>query len=272
MNKIINPLNKNYISPRKSGYTDDYDLFTTAEGNRDILEPHVLKLNDSMQKFSNISSITCIPIEKPTGKAIYEIIDGQHRFKACVGMKLPIEFDIWDIKKDTMIPLNENSKNWSLYDYLNYGIANGIEDYIELKRYIEETGFTLTTLIELFGPKDLPGYIKGRANLFKKLEWRIEDKERGENILNLVQEFNRVYSVRHYNHIRFVLAFKDVYNSPQYNHEVMMYQMSQCSQKLTAQASKADYIKNFEVVYNHNKTKKITFPIKNVVIGKGKSE
>ncbi len=108
----------NIESIRVTGSTSNYKLFVPAIGNRDIQQGHVLSIMESMQLNGNISAITCREITVD-GENKLEVMDGQHRLEALKLCQLPVEFDIWKMKKRGMIALNEHQKNWKLEDYLN---------------------------------------------------------------------------------------------------------------------------------------------------------
>lgn len=242
-----------YISKRiYSGFEKDYNKFVTCEGNRGIRPGQVMKLHDSMRVHHNISSISCFKSHKYPDK--YVIFDGQHRFEASKQLKQPVEFSVWDVNEEAMIALNENQVNWKLEDYLNYNVSIGKEDYIVLDHYRKSTGMAITALIELFSYEDSSAtYYKSRSEVFKSGLWRIKDKEKSEELLGYLLDFYNRFGIKHSTHLKFILAFKDIFNSPQYNHDRMVDQISKCSQMLTKQANRIDYVKCFELVYNYNK-------------------
>lgn len=259
-----NVLKLNPLSKRITGTTKDYSLFLTVEGNRAINQKHVAKLVDSMQTHGNISAIICRQIEKEK-EIFYEIMDGQHRVEAAKICNLPIEYDCWDITNRGMIALNENQKNWTLDDYVNFGVADGLNDYIILSKYRESSGMALTALIEIFGGNKIDPERKKegegntrrqfkemgvRYDTFKRLTWKIPNLERSESILNMLQDFYTKFNVQHWKNHRFVSAFITVLNSGNYDHERMLSQMDK-GVKLTRQQKQGDFIANFEHVYNH---------------------
>ena len=259
---------KNPLSKRFSSTTKDYSLFLPVIGNRPINKKHVARLVNSMQNHGNITAIICreVPDQK-----IYEIMDGQHRFEAAKTCELPIEFDCWDITNRGMIALNENQKNWSLEDYLNFGVSDGLQDYITLKNFREETGLSMVALLEIFGANKYDsarseGAIrfsrKGgnkefgiRYDAFKRLEWGIPNLARSEEILRMLKDFYEKFNVSHWRMQRFIAAFISILNSGLYDHEVMMKQMEKCSGLLRRQANQGEYVRNFEMVYNYNSSK-----------------
>lgn len=248
--------NKNtYISKRISGWEMDYNKFTYSTLNRPVNLNQVMRLHDSMQRHDNISAISCI--KDKDGKL--KIIDGQHRFEACKELKIPIEYDIWDIEEDSMIVLNESQKNWKLEDYLNYGVKNKKEDYILLDEYRKKTGIGLGALIELFSDEKSINQYKSRNEIFKSMLWKMGNNKTSLEILNLILELYEKFGVKHYFHLRFILAFRDIYNSSQYSHKRMIEQINKGSLQLTPQINKVDHIRCFEKVYNFGRKDEILF-------------
>lgn len=247
-----------YISPRIAGHSADYDLFKLNIRNRALNKKHIAKLVQSMKANGNISSLTCreITIEN---KKYFEIIDGQHRFEALKIIGLPVEFDCWSLDNKAMIALNENQKNWTLEDYLHFGVEDGIEDYVYLNEWRRKTGVTLGGLLEIFAPVAPPSYeLKGHKiginQTFKNLSWRIQDKAQGEKILSCLQDFYFKLNVGHWNNKRFISAFIDLYKNPAYDHIRMLEQLKKEGNALHKQSSKAEYIKNFINAYNYQVT------------------
>lgn len=251
----IENIAQNSVKPRRiASRSNDYERFVSIEGNREINQSHVAKLVRSMEVQGNISVITCREVVRG-GRKLLEIVDGQHRFEALKIRNEEIEFDCWGgINNRGMLALNENSKNWVLEDYLNFGIKDGIVDYISLKKYQDESGIALSTLIDLFS-----GYISNsneggrrvyKTDIFKGLSWRIKDKEKNEEILKMLLDFYRKFKCKLYSHIRFVQAFIVVANHPKYDHNKMLEQMALHGNLLTRQYSKNEYIQVFESIYN----------------------
>lgn len=258
-------LKLNPLSKRISGATKDYSLFLPVEGNRIPNQNHINKLVDSMQLNGNISSIICRQITGKDGKIYMEVMDGQHRLEALKILNLPVEFDCWQITNRGMISLNENQKNWTLEDYKNFGVKDGLKDYITLEKHFQESGMKLTALLEIFGGNRIDperNTYAGRNrefkergiryDAFKRLEWKIPNEERSENILRMLQDFRDKFNILHWKNHRFVSAFITILNTGDYDHERMMSQMDKCGNMLRRQSKQGDFIQNIEDVYNHH--------------------
>lgn len=235
-----------------SSRTKDYDLFTICKDNRSIDIAQVESLVAAMTERNNISALTCIEVEIE-GKRKLQIIDGQHRFLALKRLGKEIEYDIWDTQESSMIMLNETQMAWKLIDYLNYGVSQEINDYMEIKKYLQTTGVRLQSLLLIFSRTSIVKNIYAENEIikdFKKINWRISDLKYGKKILNSIVEFYQDYHVFHYNSHRFICAFIEIIAHPDFDPDRMKSQLKKFSDKLKRQYTIADYIDNFEIVYN----------------------
>ena len=92
--------------------TNNYSLFKTLNGNRDVNQLHLTRLKESMKK-NHLTTIIMVN-EK------LEIIDGQHRFLISQELKLPINYIISkNYGLNEVQILNANMKNWQTVDYVN---------------------------------------------------------------------------------------------------------------------------------------------------------
>jgi len=113
--------------------TNNYSLFTSLEGNRNVNKLHVKRLKESMQKKYLFTVI--IVNEK------FEIIDGQHRFISCRELQLPIRYIVvngYGLLEVQM--LNANSKNWTADDYVNGYCDLGYKDYLTYRDFKNKYG------------------------------------------------------------------------------------------------------------------------------------
>jgi len=94
--------------------TDKYEKFKILKQNRNLTRSHINQLKDSITKHGYITSNPIIVDEN------MNIVDGQHRFIACVEMGLPIYYEIINDAESLLIDLNAIQKKWSANDYLKY--------------------------------------------------------------------------------------------------------------------------------------------------------
>jgi hypothetical protein len=111
--------------------TKDYSLFKTMSSNRQVNLNHVKNLMKSM--IENGFLINPIIVNEN-----YEVIDGQHRLRACTDLDLPIYYLIakdYNIKE--VHALNLNQKNWNYQDYLEAYANDGNVNYQRILKFKE---------------------------------------------------------------------------------------------------------------------------------------
>jgi len=226
--------------------THDYSLFKKLNGNRDIDKNHLEKIIKSMEK--KYLPIPIIVNEK------FEIIDGQHRIESCKKLKYPINYVVINgCRLDDVKLLNSNSKQWSLKDYLNAYCKTKNKTYIQVKKFINEYGFSIVdSLTMLSNTKSNQGIDQIK---FKQGIYEIKDinkaREIAEKMLEVKPYFDR-YKTR-----SFFLAMSELFHNKNYNHKKFIQKLSAYPTKLRCCSNKYDYLKNIEDIFNFNQKKKI---------------
>lgn len=135
-------------------YSKNYKLFTSVNGNRDIIKSKVASIvNDIFNDTDLLRYYPILVIEKD-GKLW--IIDGQHRFAASIETRsnvwyiLAEEFTLLQIAK-----ANANISHWKAGDYLNLYIKTGNKNYIILDAYLKKTKFPFSKALLLLSTGDL---------------------------------------------------------------------------------------------------------------------
>lgn len=137
--------------------TDEYNLFSFANGNRGINPKHVKELRHSIESIGVIPS-PIIVNEK------MEIIDGQHRFEACRMLNKPVYYLV--IAGTTMkhaAAMNANNKSWRLEDFLDYYVNEGLPDYVFVKRMTNLSSLSLAMILRILGIQDMDSFRNGTA-------------------------------------------------------------------------------------------------------------
>ena len=84
-----------------------------TQANRDVLEGHVEKLKQLIQKHGYIKSLPIIV--DPDGC----IIDGQHRYLACKELKIEPTIIVEEDDFHALVPvINANQKKWNFADFV----------------------------------------------------------------------------------------------------------------------------------------------------------
>lgn len=117
--KVVNQVNQ----------TNDYSMFKTLDGNRNVNKLHVNRLKESFKKAYLLSPII-INLRN-------QIIDGQHRFEAAKALGLPIYYIICDdYGLEEVQILNTNMKNWKKEDYLHAYCDLKKPEYLQFRNFM----------------------------------------------------------------------------------------------------------------------------------------
>jgi len=130
--------------------TIDYSIFQRMEGNRPINQLHVKRLAKSMNERGFIPAYHIVVNEGMI------LVDGQHRLEAAKSLGVPVFYVIQpDIDIHINRDLNSTSKGWSVNDYLDSFVEQGLTDYIAMKefsqRYPMLSVSSITHLSEMTG-------------------------------------------------------------------------------------------------------------------------
>lgn len=116
--------------------TKDYDKFQVYNYNRGINRLLVRKIIKSISEIGYMEGKPVI-VDKS-----FAIIDGQHRFTACVELGLPIQYVVTAVDPEkAIIELNANQVNWKMQDYVNMYAEQGIKCYQHLLDFEERRKF-----------------------------------------------------------------------------------------------------------------------------------
>jgi len=227
----------------KTGETTDYSMFVSPEHQRDISDSSIKNIMKSIKEHGVISTISVRPSIKEQGK--YEVYDGQHTLAACERLGAPVVYCVFgEVTNRAIIALNGKSRQWTMPNYLKYGVTDNIEDYIFINDIYKRESLPLTALIMMYG-----GNYANKP--FKELKWKALTVKRGDKMLGYIKDYEKTYNIEQSRHARFVWGLGKVVDSGKYDHKRMMRQLSKCSQQMTKQANPEDYAKNIEMVYNY---------------------
>ena len=123
--------------------TSKYELFGFINGNREINPSNLEKIKESLKTKQILESAIIVGYSPndPEGE-IFKIIEGQHRFVACMQLGIPLsfiirkEFDIQDHSKsiaDIQL-LNTASKEWDVTNFMGSRATLGEESYVRYKK------------------------------------------------------------------------------------------------------------------------------------------
>jgi len=104
--------------------TSNYEKFKLISNNRVKNKGLISSLKESITKIGYIMGKPVICNNR------FEIIDGQHRFWACIELGLPIYYVIQSTNgvssEDIMVDLNAKQRTWRLNEYINHYADRGV--------------------------------------------------------------------------------------------------------------------------------------------------
>ena len=225
--------------------TKDYDLFKNIDGNRNVNDLHVRRLTKSMDEKQLISPI--IVNEK------YEIIDGQHRFKSQQELNLPVYYMVIPgYGLEDVHRLNQNSKNWSLNDFLDGYCDLGKADYIKFKDFYVQYDFNLTVAfsIALNHPNGGSAW-----ELFKSGDFVFDD------YMGAIERADKLTALKAYTDLYkdtyFVYAMLKMFKNPEFELTTFMQKLSFQNGALVKCRDVRTYITLIEEIYNYKSRNKV---------------
>lgn len=223
--------------------TTDYSKFKYLKGNRETNKAHKASLNKSIHKNGALFSIIIVN-EK------FEIIDGQHRFEIFQELGLPIYYVIkrgYGLKH--VQTYNQNSKNWSLKQFLESYVGMGLEDYKVFKFFHDKYNFGYRESMVMLtgGSKDNSVTITKK---FKAGTFKATSLQSAVDVADKIYDFAKYYE--QFKRRGFVLAIiKLIRNHDEYDHDQMLAKVKYQSAKLTDQVTVDNYLKVLEKIYNY---------------------
>jgi hypothetical protein len=195
--------------------TKNYEIFNLHKSNRELHQSKKL-----------LTSIRESGIKQPirVGED-FTVLDGQNRLWAAkrLGMAVPFVISKVDNSLKDIIDLNTTQRGWSIGDYVESYVAEGLQSYIHLKDVRDEFDMTYSTLAAVFGVlggidtqgKDTRLVKEGKFSTTYKIA------EKARNMLTDLSEFKRstgtVSMTRD-----FVIAYADMWRHPRFDNERMI--------------------------------------------------
>lgn len=242
--------------------TNDYGMFKTLGGNRNVNKLHVNRLKES---FKTAYLLNPILINQEN-----QIIDGQHRFEAAKDLGLPINYIIcndYGIKEVQL--LNTNMKNWNKEDYLNAYCNLNFPEYIKFKKFMNrfpEFGMLCCEYLLLNRTangvsKTNKGFAGNKSGKYMikyfqegdlkipNYEFACENAEKLKMIKQYYKGFNRPI---------FVAAMVGLFNNDLYNHSHFMNKLYVNPASLVDCANVSQYKLLIEEIYNYRSREKVS--------------
>jgi hypothetical protein len=222
--------------------TSDYSHFKIMKGNRCVDMQQVSRLMNSIKE-KNLMHIHPIIVNKAM-----EIIDGQHRFMACQKLNIPVFYIVQnDLELRDVQLLNQNAKNWDIYDYLESYIAMKIPVYIAFKYFITKHNISAQTGIALLGSTSNDNY-KG-WDAFRKGNFIPRNPKQADTWMCMINDFQPFYEK--YKRRSFIAAMIQIFKLEGYDHKQMLHKLSLQPTSLVDCTTSKNYVLLLEKIYNH---------------------
>jgi len=228
----------------------DYSQFSMTIHNREISPRKISSLTEAIKKDNFLELFPIVVNEK------MEIMDGQHRFLVAQSLEIPIYYIVGKhITGIDVADINTQQTPWSVNDYLQYYVRQGLSDYVVHSGFREKYGFPHSAIMLLLcGSRDRKirnEFKNGKMEVTESVE---QAHEVAQNVLSFADygcDFVRSRS--------FILAVLDLMHHPDYEHGKMMKKMEYLAPNLQRSPDKGTYLRLLEDVYNYNQKNKVRF-------------
>lgn len=247
--------------------TDDYSVFNTLKGNRDLNRAHIEKLKQSIAGVYLVSPILI--------NDRYEIIDGQHRFEAIKELGLPIYFFmVSGYGLDEVQILNTNASNWNSKDYLKAFCDLGYPDYLKMKEFLGEfpdfsvpvadlllSGLHSGSMAKKHSTKSMIEKGIGKSgyaiNKFSNGGFKVQDYELARKNANQLLDFKPYYEG--FKRGIFIKSILPIFKLDYYNHKKMIKKLSSNPRSMKNCTNVIQYREMIEDIYNFRSSEKVSF-------------
>ena len=224
--------------------TKNYSMFTNIGGNRPLNELHLNRLKKSMQEELLISPI--IVNEK------HEVIDGQHRLRISSELKLPLRYIVAEgYGLNEVHRLNQNSKNWTMTEFIDGYADMGIKEYIYLKDFLDRTDLNISSALAL-----LSSDTGKNINDIKNGTWKAVHQERAETIadwVNIIKQYHNGATRQ-----VFVRALIKLYNNENFEFSHLIGKIALQPTSLVPCVNTEQYLTLLEDIYNYRSRNKVS--------------
>lgn len=228
--------------------TTNYSLFKKHERNRDLEDPNLKKIKNSI-KARNLLHLRPILIDKD-----YRVIDGQHRLKIAEELQIPIYYLIQvDCQPEDIILLNANQKNWTIKDYFTYFLNDNLEEYVKLNEYLTKNKLDLHLALAILKQNDGDSYTNFRKGRYIFPTNTFQLNQRYIYLKN-VQEYlykKMITDKKFLYHSKFVKAFLTFINYDTVDTNIFLKKIELRVDWFRYCSRCMDYIEIFKNIYNY---------------------
>jgi hypothetical protein len=223
--------------------TTNYDLFDLHELNRDLHENLVLE--NSMREHGFRPS-GAIHVRK-NGGARFKVIQGHHRLKTAMKLKLPV----WYIVDDDDISIYElegsSTGAWNGPDFAVSYAHQGNENYKKLIVFMKKHCLKLGPASSLLGGENSASNNKVRQ--IKGGSFRAVETDYAKTVTRII-DLCREFGVQFATSSGFVSAICSSVFVPEFDPEVFISRVRLYPKMLNRRSNRTDYLEEIEAIYN----------------------
>lgn len=230
--------------------TRNYNAFRKLGGNRIIDKKRAEDLTESISYKDVFNPI------KTNEKA--EIIDGQGRYEARKGMKLPITFyaRVGEGVEECRA-MNQSGKQWDVSGYISSYAADGRPDFVLLENVQKETGMAYETIVKLCSKSDSKIYRKKIK--YGSFSFTQADADKVRSIAKMSEEILEALTYQKRPKATFHNAVKIMSEKQGYSHKRMLSNCRKCRGTYVQMNALHDQLKEFSRIYNYGGKSKLYF-------------
>ena len=243
---------KNFIASKqitKVMYEKNYSKFTLFDNNRDINETHVEELIASMRKSGQLMPVVVTPDK--------EVIDGQHRLKACEKLGIPVSYVVNSSGNSKQIAvMNNTQKGWKSRDYLKHFCHkshHNSAEYKKIAKFFDDYSLPFTVGISLLSDQYIANGIakdRGPMPAFRDGSFKINDlekaKETAERLIKLKSFVPNLVKI-----VKFSIAFMKISKLDNFNLKTCYAQIEKNSNQFDKCVNQEDWNEAMVRAYNY---------------------
>ena len=230
-------------------YEKNYSKFTLFDNNRDINEPHVEELIASMRKSGQLMPVVVTPDK--------EVIDGQHRLKACEKLGIPVSYVVNSSGNSKQIAvMNNTQKGWKSRDYLKHFCHkshHNSAEYNKIAKFFDDYSLPFTVGISLLSDQYIANGIakdRGPMPAFRDGTFKISNlekaRETAERLIKLKSFVPNLVKI-----VKFSIAFIKISKLDNFNLKTCYAQIEKNSNQFDKCVNQEDWNEAMVRAYNY---------------------
>jgi disulfide oxidoreductase YuzD len=243
---------KNYNASKQIAkvlYEKNYTKFTLFDNNRDINDTHVAELMSSMRKSGQLMPVVVTPDK--------EVIDGQHRLKACEKLGIPVSYVVNSMGNYKQIAvMNNTQKGWKNRDFLkhfSHSNHHNSAEYRKVAKFLDDYGLPFTVSIALLSSRSVAmgrGNNTGPLPSFRDGTFKIDDleeaKQTASRLVKLKSFVPHLVKI-----VKFSVAFIKISKLENFNLKTCYTQIEKNSNKFDKCLNQEDWNEAMVRAYNY---------------------